>query len=61
MEALAEFARVGSVAKVGADIGFIPNQHSKKWRFCLWGISVVYSKPLSFGEKRALGFVDLSD
>ena len=43
-----------SVAKVGADIGFIPNQHSKKWRFCLWGISAVYSKPLSFREKRAL-------
>jgi hypothetical protein len=43
-----------SVAKVGADIGVIPNQHSKKWRFCLWEISVVYSKPLSFGEKRAL-------
>ena len=43
-----------SVAKEGADIGFIPNQHSKKWRFCLSGISVVYSKPLSSREKRAL-------
>ena len=36
----------------GAD--FIPNQHSKNWRFCLPAISAVCSKHLSVLGKRAL-------